>query len=755
MSRVQGPNSVWSNTFRHWAGAEVGMGLLAMAVYAFTLAPGIPAGDSGELIAVAASGGVAHAPGYPLYTLLAHAWIALVPVGSIAWRMNLLSAVCAAIAVFVLVRTVMRLTASRWAAAVAGALLAFSPPLWKNALVAEVFALHALLGAALLAALASALAGSVPAGTTMLDGASARPRRRPLLAIALLTGLVASHHHSLALLALPVAAVTVMWYRRSAAASRRRGPRPSRGVPDSPLPWIAIAAAVALGLAPLAYLPLAAAADPPLSWGDVRGPRDLLRLLARADYGSFRLDPAALGHRGGVNHAVHYLASLPASFGWPGLALLVPGVIALVRLPLLGLAVAGFAILQCLFFSRIHFPLEPPVFRGVVERFHLLPHLVLALVAGLGSGIVLARRAGRTRRLAGAALLLAALLPPLLTHGARVSQRGNRFVERLAADVLAGVPTGGVLFVRGDVLHNAIAALQHAEGARPDVSLVDQELMTYDWYVRSLRRRDPTLLPPLGLADRVVLRDGSAVDGRVLESNRDSLGIRTIGGFRTVPRSEVARIEHPDPVTMFPEVRASYRTSWLVPAVEDRYSGLPGTVNALWIEHLIEDRPMAFVDFKDDSWRRRFEMVRAGHVLLAVRKGSGPSREAQARRALDLLAGCHLEEAFSTHHPWSFEHAERARIAGMVDQSAVQVVRGGGEASLAGHPGFARLRTVIERAEREPTPEPALLHAAAILRLFSPALRDSARAREDLLRWLALAPAGPDAEQARRWLARF
>lgn len=42
--------------------------------------------------------GVAHPPGYPTFTLVNKAFITLVPWGSVAWRANLLSALCASAA---------------------------------------------------------------------------------------------------------------------------------------------------------------------------------------------------------------------------------------------------------------------------------------------------------------------------------------------------------------------------------------------------------------------------------------------------------------------------------------------------------------------------------------------------------------------------------------------------------------------------------------------------------------------------------
>jgi hypothetical protein len=72
--------------------------LAALAVFAMTLQRTLPAGDSGELIAVAWNGGVAHPPGYPLYTLLAGAWARVFAFGEPALRLAVFSAVCMAAA---------------------------------------------------------------------------------------------------------------------------------------------------------------------------------------------------------------------------------------------------------------------------------------------------------------------------------------------------------------------------------------------------------------------------------------------------------------------------------------------------------------------------------------------------------------------------------------------------------------------------------------------------------------------------------
>jgi hypothetical protein len=147
--------------------------LVALVVYSWTLAPTVTLTDSGELIVAAYGLGVAHPPGTPLWVMLAHL-ASLVPVGSVAVRINLSSAVFAALACAMLTLVVAELlvTASCFAAprrrnkaahqgniessnidrllifapAVgAGLLMAFSRTLWSYATIAEVYTLNAFL----------------------------------------------------------------------------------------------------------------------------------------------------------------------------------------------------------------------------------------------------------------------------------------------------------------------------------------------------------------------------------------------------------------------------------------------------------------------------------------------------------------------------------------------------------------------------------------------------------------------------------
>jgi hypothetical protein len=115
----------------------------SLALYLSTLAPGMLRGDSGEFQWAMASLNVAHATGYPLFTLLGYAWLQLPFAGVAAWRLNLISAIFGAAAVsmvFILSRAITR----RFdAALIASFFFGLAPVIWFNASILEVYSLNA------------------------------------------------------------------------------------------------------------------------------------------------------------------------------------------------------------------------------------------------------------------------------------------------------------------------------------------------------------------------------------------------------------------------------------------------------------------------------------------------------------------------------------------------------------------------------------------------------------------------------------
>jgi len=116
-----------------------------LALYLATLTPGLSylEGDGHELTVAAATLGVAHPSGYPLYTWLAHLFTRL-PVGEVAYRTNLLSSVAGAAAVGTLFLLGRAAGLSRGPAVFAALLFGVSNTFWSQAVITEVYAPNAL-----------------------------------------------------------------------------------------------------------------------------------------------------------------------------------------------------------------------------------------------------------------------------------------------------------------------------------------------------------------------------------------------------------------------------------------------------------------------------------------------------------------------------------------------------------------------------------------------------------------------------------
>ncbi len=114
------------------------------ACYWTTLHPGVEDADGAELQLMAPLLGVCHPPGYPFVTLGARLFTVLLPLGDLAWRVNLMTACCAVATCLLVCRMVQQATGRDLAGLVAGASLGFSGIYWSHALVAEVYAFYSL-----------------------------------------------------------------------------------------------------------------------------------------------------------------------------------------------------------------------------------------------------------------------------------------------------------------------------------------------------------------------------------------------------------------------------------------------------------------------------------------------------------------------------------------------------------------------------------------------------------------------------------
>ena len=101
-----------------------------VAVYVKCTSASIPSGDAGDFIISAYHFGVAHPPGYPLYVTIGYIWMRILPFGTPAFKLNLLTSIIGGVAAFVVYITTFRLTRFVPSAILASSVFAFSHLTW-------------------------------------------------------------------------------------------------------------------------------------------------------------------------------------------------------------------------------------------------------------------------------------------------------------------------------------------------------------------------------------------------------------------------------------------------------------------------------------------------------------------------------------------------------------------------------------------------------------------------------------------------
>ena len=432
------------------------VGLVAIAVYIRTLLPGLAFGDWGEMQTVPHVLGVAHPTGYPTYIILG--WLAqLVPIGSIAFRANLLSAVLVAGALGVTVAILLRLGTRPAIAAGTALLLGAVGTVWAAATVAEVNPLHLLFVALLL-------------HRALVWQEDRRPR--DLIVGAGLLGLAVGNH-LLILFVAPFVVLFVLWVgRREIAAS----------------PWLLVKA-VAAGLISASvylYIPIAAAQDPPLPYNR---PVTLEAVLWLVSGAQFRGQFAFLSASG----LSEFVSSLPALWGvLAGRGTPLLPILGSVGLALLVRRRPAFG-LMCVAILTINLYIWATYLR--LEHYLLVPWLILVLGAGVAleaAARTLEDRAPLSVAKVGVGTLVGVATVALAVGLAAANWAGadrsaDRSADTFVDTVLDALPPDAAILSEWD----ASTPLWHARNVldrRPDILIVDDTNIVYDgWVTRENR----------------------------------------------------------------------------------------------------------------------------------------------------------------------------------------------------------------------------------------------------------------------------
>jgi hypothetical protein len=431
--------------------------VLGLGLYVCTLAPTVLPSNSGEFQFVADILGIAHPPGYPLYTMMGKLFT-LIPLGDVAYRVNLMSAFFAALTLALVSRTVRRVTGSALGGVVGALALGTSTTFWSQATTANTRSLTAFFTALMLCALVSyAREGSLSPNPSL------RGRGAYLTLFALAFGLGITHHGSLVFLILPFVAFLLV------TELETRNPKPEtssftrvRSLLHPASCILKPLLAFLLSLSVLLYLPIRGILGTPFGPSDISTPAGFLNhVLARG----FRGDMFYFASSGLLLERFKVLANiLDFQFGLGLLtAAAVGALIMLAKDWRLLLLCGGVITVQAVVTVTYRAP-------ETVE--YLIPAYVpLAIIIGYGAATL-----GRWSRFKA---LNACLVSLVLLLG--VYRLGNRYpsfawlsedrsARQYAESVMSNAPPESLVLANWHWA-TPLWYLQYSEGVRPDVEV--------------------------------------------------------------------------------------------------------------------------------------------------------------------------------------------------------------------------------------------------------------------------------------------
>jgi len=239
------------------------------------------------------------------------------------------------------------------------------------------------------------------------------------------------------------------------------------------------------GLLIYVVLPLRAMAHPPVNWGNPITLRNLWWLVSGQLYKSYYLNISLSGIWEHLQVAAELLL---AQFGEIGTMLGLLGLIVFSTRSRL-YVLTTWAAASSLAFAVIY---------GSVDFYNYLIPMILAFAIWIGLGI-----AGLTHKLSnrhpvfglGLILLICGYLAVrTLSFLSQVDASDDRRAESFGHEVLATAPQNAIIFAKGDQAVFTLWYYHFALGERPDLTVLAEDLLHFDWYQENLHMIYPSIV---------------------------------------------------------------------------------------------------------------------------------------------------------------------------------------------------------------------------------------------------------------------
>jgi len=451
--------------------------LIPLIVYLITLAPSVTFIDSGELAAVASRLGVAHPTGYPLFTILGKLFTFL-PVGDEIYRLNLMSAVISSLALYMFFNLMVLLLSDKhlindmqtdsgkmssyiiYNISLSSVLvLAFSRTFWDTANAIEVYSLHSFFLVVNIYLILKACSYDPDSERSYIK------KERYWILYAFVLGLSFTNH--LSTIFLSVGSIYLYFVVNGFKKDT------FKRILILVIPFL-------IGYSVYIYL-LIRADNNVLSWGYPHNFDNFWRHFTGKQFSIWMFSSMENASK----QFTYFTNNYPAEFFYIPLLIAIPGLFEVYRkskkLFYFTLLLFGFCIMYAINYDIYD-----------IDSYFLLAFIVTSIWFGFGLLFICRKLKDNVKAISFAFLLICVI--PLSQNFSKVDESKNYFVDDYTLNIFRSAPDNSIIFsTQWDFWISSSFYQQYVRNIRPDIIVIDKELMRKSWYMHHIEKQFPEI----------------------------------------------------------------------------------------------------------------------------------------------------------------------------------------------------------------------------------------------------------------------
>lgn len=421
--------------------------IIIFTIYLFSAPRTVVLEDDGLFLMAAWFNGIAHPPGYPLYTLFSHlaTWF---PAGSVAYRVHMLSGIFSALACGVLFLIINKLISDRYSAVAASVAYGLTPVYWSQSIIAEVYSLNVLIFLLLFYL-----------SLVYVEQDEAKSKKT-FIWIGLLYGVGLANHWPLILLSSPLILIILLKQKQ-------------RLFYQTPV----IIPFILLGLLPYLWLIIRSRIDPEISfYGPLNSWSEIWFFISREGFSSIDQSYSAVLYDK-FQYVWFVLTESIHQFGIVGFLFIVTGMISQTNVfnrRIIIALIVGYLCNTLVLIGLLNFDFDF-LHQSIFRVYPLIAYSILSIWLAVGLSFVTTKIIPRFKvksnvvKLSVIALILGSTIASSIPQNLRAN---DDYVELYARTVLGSLPENSILFLDNDFSVGPIGYQNKVGNYRNDIELL-------------------------------------------------------------------------------------------------------------------------------------------------------------------------------------------------------------------------------------------------------------------------------------------